>query len=162
MSLKNEAKRKKHKIMKVNWGTGIVLAFVLFIGFILFFVIKTNTDKKANYDLVTEEYYKAELAYQDEIDAATNARKLVNPVKIRKKEGGLLIEFPAEFDPKLITGLVSLYRPSNKQLDFSLPLSLSNTHLLIPGKRLLDGRWDIKIVWEYKGESYLNKKQFSL
>ena len=53
--------------MKINWGTGIVLAIIAFIGFILFFVIKMSTDDRANHDLVTEEYYKAELGYQKEI-----------------------------------------------------------------------------------------------
>ena len=47
--------------MKINWGTGIVLAFIGFIGFILYFVIRMSTDDSANHDLVTEEYYKKEL-----------------------------------------------------------------------------------------------------
>ena len=50
--------------MKINWGTGIVLAFIGFIGFILYFVIRMSTDDSANHDLVTEEYYKKELSYQ--------------------------------------------------------------------------------------------------
>jgi len=62
---------------------------------------------------------------------------------------------------KQIKGTVSLYRPSNKQLDFDLPISLSNTHLLIPDKRLLDGRWDIKIKWEINGDSYLQKEKIT-
>jgi hypothetical protein len=46
-------------------------------------------------------------------------------------------------------------------LDFDLPISLSNTHLLIPDKRLLDGRWDIKVFWEYEGEQYLYKESIT-
>ena len=55
--------------MKINWGTAIIISFIAFICFILFFVIRMSTDNRANHDLVTEEYYKAELAYQKEIDA---------------------------------------------------------------------------------------------
>lgn len=44
--------------MKINWGTGIVLAFIGFITFILYFVFRMSTDDSANHDLVTEEYYK--------------------------------------------------------------------------------------------------------
>ncbi|MGC1515281.1 MAG: FixH family protein, partial [Maribacter sp.] len=55
-------------------------------------------------------------------------------------------------------GTVSLYRPSSKHLDFDVDIQLSNAHLLIPDKRLLDGRWDIKVFWEYDGEHYLFKE----
>ncbi len=47
--------------MKINWGTGIVIAFVAFIAFIMYFVINMITNKKYDHDLVTEDYYKEEL-----------------------------------------------------------------------------------------------------
>lgn len=144
--------------MKINWGTGIVLAFIGFIGFILFFVVRMSTDKRANHDLVTEDYYRQELAYQKEIDAQNNATKDINKLQVRRSPDGLEIRFPEKVNPKEIKGTVSLYRPSNKQLDFDLPISLSNNHLLIPDNRLLDGRWDIKVSWNYNGTDYLHKE----
>ncbi|MCK5400025.1 MAG: FixH family protein, partial [Flavobacteriaceae bacterium] len=51
--------------MKMNWGTGIVIAFIGFIAFIMFFVITMSTNKKYEHDLVTEDYYKEELEYQN-------------------------------------------------------------------------------------------------
>ena len=56
-----------------------------------------------------------------------------------------------------IEGKVSLYRPSNKNLDFDLPLVFSENKLLIPDNRLLEGRWDISVIWEYEGVKYLFK-----
>ena len=50
--------------MKWNWGTGLVVAMALFIGFILYMVITMSTDKKFSFDLVTEEYYAKEMVYQ--------------------------------------------------------------------------------------------------
>ena len=147
--------------MKINWGTGIVLAFITFISFILFFIIRMNLDDRANHDLVTEEYYKAELGYQKEIDAQNNANSNYSKLIITKTPEGLLIKFPEEVDVEKVTGTVSLYRPSNKHLDFDFPIRLSNSHLLIPDKRLLDGRWDINVLWEYKNESYLLKKNIT-
>ena len=147
--------------MKRNWGTSIVIAFVAFIGFILFFVVRMSTEDRANHDLVTEDYYKAELAYQKEIDAEENARDANNQLTITKTTEGLLIVFPKRLHSEHLKGNVALYRPSNKHLDFDLPLSLSNSHLLIPDKRLLDGRWDIKVSWEYQGEKFLHKESFT-
>lgn len=145
--------------MKLNWGTGIVLAIVGFIGFIMYFVITMSTDKKYNHDLVTEKYYQKELEFQNSIEAAQNAKQLKNNITIKKSEGGLIINFPKDFDYQKIKGKVFLYRPSNKQLDFELPLSLSNTYLLVPEKRLLGGRWNITINWEYEGKDYLFKEE---
>jgi nitrogen fixation protein FixH len=147
--------------MKINWGTGIVIAFICFISFILFFVIRMNLDDKANHDLVTEEYYQAELGYQKEIDAENNANDHDKNIEVEKTVEGLVITFPKNIDNKTVKGTVSLYRPSNKHLDFDFPISLSDSHLLVPDKRLLEGRWDIKIAWEYQNEKYLHKENIT-
>ena len=147
--------------MKFNWGTGIVLAFIMFISFILYFVIRMSTDDSNNHELVTKDYYKQELAYQKEIDAEKNAVALGAQLKIQKSEKGLIIQFPENYKPEEITGKVSLYRPSNRHLDVDFPISLSNTHLLIPDNQLVDGRWDIAISWQYKGNSFLHKEKLS-
>ena len=145
--------------MKFSWGTGIVLAFIGFMGFIMFFVIKANTDKKYDHDLVTEDYYIKELDFQNDIDKQNNAKTLSENISWIKTDKGLVIIFPEQLLTNNISGKVFLYRPSNKQLDFELPISLSDHNLLIPDKRLLDGRWNIKVDWQYNGKSYLYKKE---
>ncbi|WP_353779422.1 FixH family protein [Winogradskyella sp. 3972H.M.0a.05] len=145
--------------MKLNWGTGIVLAFIGFIAFIMYFVINMNTNDKYDHDLVNENYYKAELEYQQSIDKEKNAKALTEQVTWEKTENGILITFPKTLQPNLIKGNVFLYRPSNKQFDFETPISLSDHNLLIPDKRLLGGRWNISVDWEYQGKSYLFKKE---
>ncbi len=147
--------------MKWNWGTGIVLSFIAFIAFILFFVLRMSLDDRSNHDLVTEDYYKQELTYQLEIDAMQRAKGLSTPLKVERIASGMLIQFPKNMAPDKIEGKVSLYRPSNKHLDFDLPISLSNTHLLIPDKRLLDGRWDMDVKWTYDGVTYLHRERFN-
>jgi len=144
--------------MKINWGTAIVLAFIGFISFIMYFVISMNFNDKYNHDLVTEDYYKEELGYQNDINKQNNAQALDQDITYEKTSEGLVFKFPENFDTKKITGKVFLYRPSNKQLDFETPISLSESYLLVPDKRLLDGRWNITIDWQYNETSYLFKK----
>ncbi|WP_298535087.1 FixH family protein [uncultured Algibacter sp.] len=144
--------------MKFNWGTGIVLAFIGFISFILYFIITMNVSEDFEHELVTEDYYAEELAYQNDIDKLNNAKTLEENISYEKSDAGLRVKFPESFNYKNITGKVFLYRPSNKQLDFETAISLSNSYLLIPDNRLVDGRWNIKIDWQYKGKSYLFKK----
>lgn len=145
--------------MKINWGTAIVLAFIAFIGFIVILVVQMTTNEKYDYDMVTEEYYKKELTFQDQLDkqVLTNDRKMAPNILI--SENGIDIQFPGNLNEKNIKGTVFLYRPSNKQLDFEVPISLSTSHLLIPKNRLLDGRWNIEINFTYNNESFLTKKE---
>jgi nitrogen fixation protein FixH len=145
--------------MKINWGTGIVIGLILFIGFILVMVFMMSTEKKYDYDLVTEEYYKEELRFQDEIDAENNTLLLSEKIRILREPEGLLLVFPKELEDDTILGTVFLYRPSNKRLDFEIPLELSKSQLLIPKDRLLDGRWNIIVRWKSDEKDYLFKEE---
>lgn len=146
--------------IKLNWGFGIVLAFISFISFILYFVISMSSDNKYSHDLVATDYYNQELKFQDNIDATKNAKNLKEKIKIERVKEGMKIIFPKEFTPKNIKGKVFLYRPSNKQLDYEMPIALSDSsYLLMPDKRLLDGRWNIIVEWTYNQQSYLFKKE---
>ncbi|WP_372975684.1 FixH family protein [Muriicola sp.] len=87
--------------MKLNWGTGIVLAFVGFIGFILFFVVRMSLDDRSNHDLVTEDYYKKELVFQQDIDAMKKAKALSYPPRVEKTEAGMLIHFPVNMSRRI-------------------------------------------------------------
>jgi len=144
--------------MKINWGTGIVIAFALFMIFILSFVYKVQSNQKYDNELVTDEYYKKEATVQVDIEKKQNANALKNLVVIKKVKDGISVEFPADFDFLKINGKVSFYRPSSQKLDFEIPISLSSPHLLIPKSNLAGGLWDISIDWNYDGVDYLNKE----
>lgn len=148
--------------MKINWGTGIVIAFGLFMTFILYFVFKVQSDSKYDHEMVTEEYYKKELGFQEQLNKSQNAYNLKEQLTVTIEEKGLIISFPKSFDPASIKGKVSFYRPSNQKLDFEKIILLSNSNLLIPKTNLVGGRWDITVDWEYKGVGYLNKQQVNL
>ncbi|MFM2010754.1 MAG: hypothetical protein RLZZ479_1145, partial [Bacteroidota bacterium] len=53
--------------IKFNWGTGIVIAFALFMTFILYFVVEVQSNSKYDNDLVVEEYYKHDAHFGEEM-----------------------------------------------------------------------------------------------
>ncbi len=144
--------------MKINWGTGIVIAITFFMSFILFFVIKIQTDSNFNNELVTEEYYKNEATVQSNINKQKNAIELKDRVTISKTENGIQINFPKDFNSAFIKGKVFLYRPSDQKLDFEMPISISSPYLLIPKNSLVGGLWDITVDWSYNSKDYMNKE----
>lgn len=144
--------------MKINWGTGIVITFVLFMTFILYFVFKVQSDSKYDNELVTEDYYQKELLVQGNIEKQRSANKLEHQLSFKKTKEGILVVFPKEFDYRSISGKVSLYRPSSQKLDFEIPISLSSSNLLIPNSNLISGLWDITVDWSFNNTNYLNKE----
>jgi len=145
--------------MKINWGTGIVIAIALFMSFILFFVLSVQANHKYDNELVVEEYYKQERVLQKKIDKEENAVALTHNVMVANTAQGVVITFPQGFDYKNIKGKVSLYRPSSRGLDFEIPISLSVPYMLIPKQNLAGGRWDITIDWTYQGKGYLSSEK---
>ena len=146
--------------MKINWGTYVVIAFALFISFILYFVIKVQSDSKYDNDLVVEEYYKHDAHFQDEMARIQNAHDLTSKPEIELDTKGVVISFPAGFIPKEISGTVSFYRASNKKFDFQIPISFTDfASLLVPKEKLIAGEWQINMEWQYKGKSYLTKEE---
>jgi nitrogen fixation protein FixH len=127
-------------------------------AFILYFVFEVQSNSKYDNDLVVEEYYKHDAQFGKEMQRSQNAQDLADKPKVVVTPEGVVITFPDAFVPNKIKGNVSLYRPSNKKLDFEVPISISSPTLLIPKKGLVGGRWDINMEWQYEGKSYLTKE----
>ena len=148
--------------MKINWGTSIVIAIAAFMAFILFFVIKMSTNSEYDHDLVVDDYYKNELAFQNEINKEKNLQLLSESIKIDITEKGIFVVFPKELPSDEIEGKMFLYRPSNKKLDLEIPLLVSSNILFLPKKDLVDGRWNIAIDFTCNGTAYLYKQDLLL
>ena len=142
--------------IKINWGVGIVIAMVLFMAFILTFVYKSLTPEYTH-ELVSEDYYKDELHYQEEIDKLNNAAKLKTKISLSNSDEGITIKFPENLDYKLVKGNISFQRYNNSNLDISKEIKLTSEKILIPASQLVTGKWIVKIDWKYKDEEYLFK-----
>ncbi len=92
--------------MKINWGKGIVIAIALFMCFILYFVVKVQSDTQYDNEMVTEQYYKKEKLVQGNIESIQNANSLTEKVAITKTVNGVVVNFPKEFDYSKIKGKV--------------------------------------------------------
>lgn len=147
--------------MKINWGVGVVIAFVAFITFILSFVYLMFTDEKYEYDLVVEEYYKQEVGFQDELNAEKDANALAENVVITSTLDGVNLHFPVEEGTLKIDGLITFYRPSAKGLDFTRKILIKDREMFISKDLLVQGRWDVSVRWKYDGINYLTKKKIT-
>lgn len=148
--------------MKLNWGTSIVIAFVLFIGFIMFMVVQMISKDELAHDLVVESYYQKELTFQEDLNSAQNAADLENQVNISVTTEGLQIIFPEDFEYSEIQGEVFLYRPSDKAMDFTVQLNLENGEYLLPASFIEKGLWEVHLKFSHQGEDYLIHKKINI
>jgi len=146
--------------IKFNWGTGIVIAMVAFMLFILSFVYKTLAVEKYEHQLVSEDYYKDELHYQQEIDKLNNAARLPHNIVLSNSSEGVTISFPQDMEYKKISGKILFQRLSNEKLDFNEDIKLEGNSLLIPNDKLVAGKWVVRIEWDYNDEAYLYKESW--
>ena len=143
--------------IKFNWGTGITIAMIAFMIFILSFVYKSIALDEYQHELVSEDYYKDELHYQEEIDKLNNAETLHQDISIKNSNQGIHISFPKDIEESNITGEISFLRLSNQKLDFTETIKLSQHEQIIPAEKLVSGKWIIKVHWKTDEKEYLFK-----
>lgn len=139
----------------IHWGHKIILVFLLFAAGILTLVVKSIGTK---IDMVTTDYYGAELKYQQVIDGRQNTAALSAPVSISQPEGLVLLTFPPELQGQNVQGQVLFYRPSDAHKDFSLPLTLDEQGcLLVSKQKFIPGSYRVKIQWTLNNTPYFQE-----
>ena len=136
----------------MNWGHKITIAIALFMGYILYLVYLTF---QQNIDLVADDYYQQEIAYQDVINKSDNYHLLENELSITQTDSNIVISFPHSDTTKLEGSLI-WFRPSEAKKDIIFPIN--SNKLLIPVAKLLKGVYKIKATWTVDTTSYFNEQ----
>jgi hypothetical protein len=139
----------------IHWGHKIILVFLLFAAGIITLVVKSFGTK---IDMVTTDYYGAELKYQQVIDGRQNTSQLSAPVIITQPEGLVLLTFPAELQGQDLQGQVLFYRPSDSQKDITLPLILDAQGCLpVSKQKFIPGSYRVKMQWTVNSKPYFQE-----
>lgn len=131
--------------MKLHWGNYIAIFFTCFVVFILFLVYKTFS---VNTELVSEDYYDKEIAYQQKIDKLSNTERMHAYVKIIQLEDSVQFIFPNEYADDSVHGTIKLYRPADVSKDLAIPIVLANKKQLYPKSLLTKGNYVVHIDWK--------------
>ncbi|ADQ18418.1 FixH family protein [Leadbetterella byssophila DSM 17132] len=143
----------------MNFGHKIAITYGAFVVFILSLV--TFCVKQDDITLVSPDYYKKEIAYQEEIDKLHNTSDLSSPINIQKSAESIKISFPEEL--KGSKGTILFYRPSKAGLDIEVPFVLADqTEQVIPTQTLAKGLWVLKMNWSNKGKNYMKEEKIIL
>jgi hypothetical protein len=136
----------------MNWGRGIAIALILFIGFIVYLAVVLMSHKV---DLESEDYYLKEITYEDEITALKNA-KANEAIKVTQSDDHVVVQIPAEKDYTELS--LEFIRPNNEKLDKTYEIKDTKT-FTVPKTQLENGQYNIKISYTFKGKSCLQKEK---
>jgi hypothetical protein len=137
---------------KFNWGTGILIAIIIFMSITVITVIYLMNQKV---DLVTDNYYAKELKYQEQIDKMSRTNAVGDEIKIITDNGFVHLMFPKNESQNKIVGSIHFYRPSDSNKDFIIPLSIDTSfQQVIPTQNLDKGYWKIKLDWNQDSVGY--------
>ena len=148
----------------LSWSTGIALVYGVFVSFFLGLVIYFSFFHK-QVDLVAENYYAQEIAYQDQMDRIERTQALPDLLKINHvyDQRVLTIAFPANMEYTRIAGRIHFFRPSDAGQDRIVPLFLSNAGKQhISTRNLARGYWIIKIYWMTDNTEYYTEESLVL
>jgi hypothetical protein len=138
----------------MNWGKSIVAAFVLFAGFIAVIV---TICMRQDVNLVSSQYYKEDLDYQQQLDRKNNTEALTEKPQIILSSNQLQVSFPV--NTTIEGGSIKVFRPSDDKLDQLFGLNASDDSVQVfPLQALTSGAYRVKMVWVVKGTEYYMEK----
>ena len=142
--------------MKITWGTGIAIFFSIFVLSLIYQVYRST---QYDHSLVRDDYYQEDLNYQEVYDKKANTLELSQQLEITKKEGEQQVRFTFPETGGDIAGQITFFRPSNSSLDFSVPISVTESrHLVIPTETLAPGRWKVKVDWSSGDKKFYSEE----
>lgn len=131
--------------LKFNWGVGITLFLICFVLLNLYFLYFAVSQK---YDLVEDNYYNKTLQYQKKIDRQNKTLTLKDKFELLTSAvpGYLLIKYPSDFSGKSYKGKIDFYRPSDRQMDFSVDVLIDNVNQqMFSYDKIKKGLWIVKV-----------------
>ena len=145
--------------MKLSWGWKIG---ILYGGFVIFMSTLVIASNRQRVDLVSNDYYGEEIAYQKVIDAGKNQAALSHPLSIHANGQSVIIDFPDEFRNKVLSGTIKFYSPADERWDRDFRINAGNNSITIPRSGLHNTQYTIKITCVADGKSYYQESEIAL
>lgn len=141
----------------MNWGYRIAL---LYIGFAVFMLTMVSLTFQYKVNLVAKDYYKQEMAYQQEIDKKNNVNQMVSKPELKYNPEKQMLDLHIAADNA--SGEILFFRPADSKQDFRLPLLLSNQIQSIPCQEMPKGLWRLKINWQSEGKAFYMEEKIEV
>ena len=135
----------------MNWGKWIVVAFILFATFIGTLV---TVCVREDISLVSKDYYKEELEFEQQMMRVKNVSLLDSKPIIQVLENGS-IQIAFSHFPEIEKGDLKLFRPSDATMDQKFELTpTSSLTQMFSTRSLQPGMYKAKMQWTMHGKEF--------
>ena len=124
----------------------ILIAFVLFIGTLSFYMFRSPKD---NYD---HQYYEEGINFDQDYNREAQVTKDQAQPVIKATADSIRFTFP-----QIVNGTVKLTRPASDAADKSYPLL--GKVIAVPVSQLIKGKWKLIFDWKSNNKAYLYKTE---
>ena len=139
----------------MNWGKGIVIGMAAFMTFIIVLVVGLMMNRV---DLESEDYYKREINYQEEITAQENANKLESKIEIISNKEFVIVKVPEGEFTKIE---MRLSRPNDQKMDKLFKIEGTKS-FLINKKELEKGLYTVELSYMVDNKPCLQKESVTI
>ena len=144
----------------MNWGRGILVAMILFVGVIATMVyVSVNTE----FSLVADNYYEQELAYDDQIARIRNFEALAAQPEFtfNRAEQQIKLQFSEELVSAIKEGKVVFFRASGAKHDKVFELNFDEDNVFTTDvSKFLIGAWSLQLSFTDGAKEYYKEIKF--
>ena len=134
----------------MSWG---VKVWLFYGGFVLFMGGLVALSVQQDFELVQEDYYAAELEYQQVLNASENAKRSDEQATISRESEEVKVSLVSEADSLKVWFM----RPSGEKWD--LKLNAQNTRYIgVANSKFTPGLYKLKVSWYRAGEAFYHEQ----
>jgi hypothetical protein len=140
----------------MNWGWKITVVYILFATGMIGLVLLASSQRV---DLVSQDYYRQELNYSQQLQAVRNAAEWNDSVQVIAQQGKLQIRLPQSIQSGSAMQLY-WYCPFNAVYDRRQSFAADTSQWMMwDVSDTPPGRYELRISWEMDGHPYFSQHQ---
>jgi len=137
--------------LKLNWGNGLILFFIVFFVWIFSFVFFAM---RQNIDLVSDDYYQKGARYTSQIEINRRSLPYQDSLQISTTANQVRIELCRQLETSADSMEAYFFKSSDKTKDIRFQFDKGDSLLAINKSQLVHGRYQVFITWRYQHEKY--------
>jgi hypothetical protein len=148
----------QHKKRTMSWGNKLVIVFVAFAALMGILVYKAVNTK---FELVTKDYYKDELRYQDKIDGAANASAAGN-ITLVQDGSTISLSLPSSLSNTLVEGEAWFYCKTKAVNDQRISIRTENGKYIFNLSNFAKDSYELKLQFTSGDKKYYYTELISI
>ena len=132
----------------------VFVSFALFIGYMVYYAFQVDVN------LVQEDYYQESTKHDEHLEEIKRSEKIKIELFFDEKKSEIVFGLPSEIESDNVSGEVHFYRPSDGKLDFKVPIELNNGKQFLSTKKIIKGKWSVKVRFNFNNQNYFKELFF--